>query len=114
MVMGGTSTKNERAKESVEVIQNEISDLATNGPTEDELVKAKKFLVGSYALSFDTSTKIASQLVHLQNEGFDVTWLDERNRRVDAVEMADAVRAAKRLFGDGRLLVAAAGRPAGM
>ena len=113
-VMGGTSTKNERAKESLDVIQHEIRDLAANGPTEDELAKAKLFLMGSYALSFDSSTKIASQLVHLQNEGFDVTWLDERNRRIEAVTPADAARAAARLFGDGRLLVAAAGKPVGM
>lgn len=114
MVMGGTSTKNERAKESLDVIQHEIRDLADNGPLEDELLKAKKYMTGSYALSFDTSTKIASQLVHLQNEGFEASWLDERNKRIDAVTMADASRAAKRLFGDGRLLVAAAGKPVGM
>ena len=114
MVMGGTSTKNERAKESLDVIGHEIRDLAENGPTTDELIKAKKFLTGSYALSFDTSTKIASQLVHLQNEGFDVTWLDDRNRKIEAVATEDAARAAKRLFGDGQLLVAAAGKPVGM
>ena len=114
MVMGGTSTKNERAKESLDVIQQEIRDLAENGPLEDELAKAKKYLTGSYALSFDSSTKIASQLVHLQNEGFDVTWLDERNPRIEAVTMEDAKRAAKRLFGNGDLLVAAAGKPVGM
>jgi zinc protease len=114
LVIGGTSTKNERAAESLDVIRHEIRDLADNGPTADELEKAKKFLIGSYALSFDTSTKIASQLVHLQSEGYDVTWLDERNRRVAAVTMEDAKRAAKRLFGDGSLLVAAAGKPVGL
>ena len=96
------------------MIAHELRDLAANGPRDEELASAKKFLVGSYALSFDTSTKIASQLVHLQNEGFDVSWLDERNKRVGAVSADDAVRAAKRLFGDGRLLVTAAGRPVGM
>ena len=114
MVMGGTSTKNERAKESLDVIQHEIRDLAANGPTADELDKAKKYLTGSYALSFDTSTKIASQLVHLQNEGFDTSWLDERNTHVEAVTPEDATRAAGRLFGDGALLVTAAGKPVGM
>ena len=114
MVIGGTSTKNERAAESLSVIRHEIVDLADNGPTEDELEKAKKFLIGSYALSFDTSTKIASQLVHLQSEGYDVSWLDERNHKVAAVTIEDARRAAKRLFGDGSMLVTAAGRPVGM
>ncbi|HEY8579434.1 MAG TPA: pitrilysin family protein, partial [Beijerinckiaceae bacterium] len=54
---GGTSTKNERAAESLEVIEQEIEKLRAEGPTEEELEKAKKYLIGSYALRFDTSTK---------------------------------------------------------
>jgi zinc protease len=114
MFSGGTSTKNERAAESMAVIESEILDLANNGPTEEELTKAKKYLIGSYALRFDTSTKIASQLVHLQTEGFGVEYLDERNKLIAAVTMADAKRTAKRLFGDGKLLVTVAGQPEGM
>lgn len=111
---GGTSTKNERALESLDVIQAEIDDIAKNGPSEDELDKAKKYLTGSYALRFDTSTKIAGQLVHLQNEGFGVAYLDERNREIDAVTMEDARRVSKRLLGDGKLLIAIVGKPAGV
>ena len=111
---GGTSTKNERAKESLDVIEDEIGKLAADGPTEEELVKAKKFLTGSYALRFDTSLKIASQLVHLQMEGFDVSYLDERNGLIEAVTLEDTQRVAKRLFGKGPLLVAMVGRPVGV
>jgi zinc protease len=111
MLSGGTSTKNERAAESMSVIESEIASLARLGPTEEELDKAKKYLIGSYALRFDTSTKIAGQLVHLQTEGYDVDYLDERNKLIAAVTMEDAKRAAARLFGDGKLLVAIAGRP---
>jgi zinc protease len=114
MLYGGTSTKNERAAESMAVIEAEILSLAEAGPSEEELEKAKKYLIGSYALRFDTSTKIASQLLHLQTEGFDVDYLDERNRLIAAVTMDDAKRAARRLFADGGLLVAVAGRPEGM
>jgi zinc protease len=114
MLCGGTSTKNERAAESMSVIEAEIVNLATVGPTEAELDKAKKYLVGSYALRFDTSTKIAGQLARMQSDGFDVTYLDARNKLIAAVTMADAKRAAGRLFGDGKLLVAVAGRPDGM
>ncbi len=114
MLIGGTSTKNERAAESMDVIQSEISNLSDNGPTEEELDKARKYLIGSYALRFDTSTKIAGQLVHLQSDGYDVSYLDQRNELIAAVTMEDAKRAAKRLFGDASLLVAVAGKPDGM
>ena len=111
---GGTSTKNERAKELLDVIAAEIQDLSRNGPTEDELAKGKKYLVGSYPLRFDTSAKIAGQLVHIQMDGFGPEWLIERNRLIEAVTMEDARRVCKRLFGDGALSVAIVGRPLGI
>jgi zinc protease len=113
-VHGGTSTKNERAKESLDVIRAEILSLADLGPTEEELQKGRKYLVGSYALRFDTSAKIAGQLVHIQMDGMGPEWLVERNRQIEAVTMDDAKRVARRVFGDGALSVAVVGRPAGL
>ena len=84
------------------------------GPTEEELDKARKYLIGSYALRFDTSTKIAGNLAHLQVEGYPVEFLDQRNGHIAAVTMEDAKRVARRLFLGKKLLVAAAGRPTGM
>ncbi|MFO1133650.1 MAG: pitrilysin family protein [Rhodoblastus sp.] len=114
LLVGATSTKNERAAESLEVIQEQIADLVANGPTEEELGKARKFLIGSYALRFDTSTKIAGNLMQLQLEGRPTAYLDQRNRLVAAVGLDDAKRAARKMLGDGKLLVALAGRPTGM
>lgn len=111
---GGTSTKNERAAESLAVIEAEIASMAADGPTEDELDKAKKYLTGSYALRFDSSLKIASQLVHLQTEDLGVEYLDERNAMIEAVTLEDARRVAKRLFEGKGLLVTVVGRPEGM
>ena len=111
---GGTSTKNERALESLEVIEGEIRSLATEGPSEEELAKARRYLVGSYALRFDSSSKIANQLTHLQTEGFDTNYLDERNGLIEAVTLEDARRVSKRLFGGSELLVTLVGRPVGV
>ena len=113
-LIGATSTKNERAGEALAVIEAECLRLAMEGPTEDELDKAKKFITGSYALRFDTSTKIAGHLQQLQREGFDAGYLDRRNAEVQAVTLEDARRVAKRLIADGRLLVAIVGRPEGL
>ena len=86
--------------------------MARGGLTEDELEKGKKYLIGSYPLRFDTSAKIAGQLVHIQLEGHGPSWLVERNARIAAVTMADARRTAERVFGDGALSVVLVGRPA--
>ena len=112
--MGGTSTKNERAAESLSIIEAEIRSLAIEGPNEDELSTAKKYLIGSYPLRFDTSTKLANQLVHMQIEELGRDYMDRRNGLVAAVTRADAARVAKRLYGDGSLFVTVVGRPVGM
>ena len=110
-IYGGTTTKNERAHESLDVIQAEILDLARGNVTEAELDKGKKYLIGSYPLRFDTSTKIASQLVHIQLDGYGADWLTKRNHLIAEVTMSDAKRVAERLFGDGALSVTMVGRP---
>jgi zinc protease len=112
-LQGGTTTKNERARESMDVIRAEILDMAENAVSEEELEKGKRYLIGSYPLRFDTSTKIAGQLVQMQLDGYGMEWLVERNERIRAVTIADAKRAAGRLFGDGGLSVVMVGRPAG-
>jgi zinc protease len=114
LYIGGTSTKNERVKESLDIIGAEIASLAKDGPNEDELSTAKKYLIGSYALRFDTSTKLADQLVRLQVENLGMDYMDRRNGLVAAVSREDATRAAKRLFGEGEFLATIVGRPAGL
>lgn len=112
--VGVTATKNDRVAESLEVMREQMRSLAVNGPTEAELSEAKDYLVGSFALRFDTSGKIASQLLSFAVHDLGVDYVVRRNDLFRAVTMADARRAAERLYGKGDLLVVAVGRPVGL
>ncbi|MFD2182093.1 M16 family metallopeptidase [Rhodoplanes azumiensis] len=105
-----TATRADRVKESMDVIEAEIRRMAEEGPTADELAQAKSYLKGSYALSFDTSAKIANQLVLIQLEDLGIDYIDRRNGLIEAVTLDDAKRVAKRLL-SGKLLATVAGRP---
>jgi zinc protease len=70
ILSGSVATKNEAMAESLSIIRAELKKMADNGPTADDLKAAKDYLTGSYALRFDTNSKIASQLLGLQMEGF--------------------------------------------
>ena len=87
--------------------------MAEDGPTADELAEAKSFLKGSYALSLDTSAKIAAQLTQIQLDNLGIDYIDRRGALIDAVTLDDAKRVAKRLYGGG-MLVTVAGRPKGL
>jgi zinc protease len=107
--MSSTGTRADRSEQALEVMQAEFRKLAEAGPTEEELAKAKSYLTGSYGLRFDTSTKIAEQLVGIQLEDLGIDYIDKRNGLVNAVTMDDVKRAAKRVL-DSRMLVTVVGK----
>ena len=113
LFMGGTQTRSDRAGEALSIIEAEIKRIAETGPTDDELAKAKAFLKGSYALRFDTSTKIAGQLLQIQLDELGIDYIKKRNDLIDAVTIEDARRVAKRLAAGG-LFVTVVGRPKGI
>lgn len=113
VVIGGTATRADRTADALKVIEREIKRMAEDGPTADELAAAKSYIKGSYALSLDTSNKIAAQLTQIQIDDLGIDYIQRRSALIDAVTIDDAKRVAKRLYGGG-LLVTVAGRPKGL
>jgi zinc protease len=113
VVLGGTATQADRTGDALAIIEAETKRMAEEGPTAEELAAAKSFLKGSYALSLDTSAKIAAQLTQIQLDNLGVDYIQRRGALIDAVTIADAKRVAKRLYGGG-MLVTVAGRPKGL
>ena len=113
VVIGGTATRSDRTADALKVIEREIRRMAEHGPTTEELAAAKDYIKGSYALSLDTSNKIAAQLTQIQLDHLGVNYIQRRDKLIDGVTIADAKRVAKRLYGGG-LLVTVAGEPKGL
>lgn len=113
MFVVSTQTQNDRAGEALKLIEAEIAKMVDKGPTEAELRVAKDYLKGSFALRFDTSTKIARQLLAFQLEGLGIDYINRRNDLIEAVTIEDVRRAAK-LFAPDGMLVTVVGRPKGI
>jgi zinc protease len=109
---GSVATRNEAIGESLDVIREEFKQMAENGPTQTELDNAKKYLIGSYPLRFDTNAKIASQLLGLRMDDFGPEYIDNRNDMMAAVTLDDVQRVAKRLLNTEDLIVTIVGKPA--
>jgi zinc protease len=113
VLLGGTATRADATGETLKIIETEFKRLAAEGPTEEELAKTKTYLKGSFALGLDTSSKIAAQLVQMQTDNLGIDYIERRSAMIDAITLADAKRAAKRLL-DAGLLVTVVGRPQGV
>ncbi len=109
--VAAAATRADAASEAVDIMKSEIVRFASEGPSEDELRKAKAYLTGNYALRFDASRKIARQLIGIQLDDLGIDYIATRNDRIEAVTLDDVRRAAKRLFG-GPISVVTVGKAA--
>jgi zinc protease len=111
VMLGSVATKNESIAASLGIIRDVLKKMANDGPTEVELKNAKDYLVGSYALRFDTSAKIAAQLLAIQIEDLGIDYIDKRNALVTAVTLDDVKRVARNLLANNDLIVTVVGKP---
>ncbi|MEO0618368.1 MAG: pitrilysin family protein [Pseudomonadota bacterium] len=109
--LGGVATKNEEINRSLDVIRDVLTRMANEGPSQVELDNAKQYLTGSYALRFDSSSKIASQLFWVQMEDLGKAYITDRNSLIEAVTLDDIKRVAKRLLKPDSLIVTIVGKP---
>jgi zinc protease len=114
IVFGGAATMNERAAETVAVVHEELERMAVEGPTEEELEEAKTYLTGSYPLNFDSNSKIANQLLAIQEDELGIDYVNRRNGLIEAVRLEDVKRVARRLIDADGLVVTVVGKPEGI
>ena len=95
----GTSTRADRAAETLALIRSEVAKMAADGPTEAELDFAKKYVLGAYAINnLDSSRAIARTLVELQLDGLGIDYIDRRGALINAVTLEDVKAVATRLL----------------
>jgi zinc protease len=108
--IGGLATRADQADMAIDLVRQEIKRMAETGPSEQELASAKEYLTGSYPLRFDTSSKIANQLVGIQMENLGIDYITTRNGQIEAVTIDHVRRTAKRLLGAGGLIISTVGK----
>ncbi len=111
LVVGGVATANARVAQSLELVRQEWARMADEGPSSEELARAKTFLTGSFPLRLSSSGAVANMLLGMQLQDLGVDYLDTRNSYIEAVTLDAAQRVAKRLFDEPALTVVVVGTP---
>ncbi|MEM7177760.1 MAG: pitrilysin family protein [Pseudomonadota bacterium] len=114
LYLGSVQTANAGMAESLELIRGEWERMATDGLSQEDLDRAKKYLTGAFPLRFDSNAKIAGYLVFIQKEGLGIDYLDKRNDLVNAVTLEEANRVAARVLKSDALMFTVVGRPEGV
>ena len=99
MLAIGTSTRADRAQETLQLIRDVVRDVAENGITEAELAKAKTYLIGAYPINnLDSSTAVARTLLELQKDKRGIDYIERRAALIEAVTLDEVKAAAARLL----------------
>ncbi|MBL8582002.1 MAG: insulinase family protein [Rhizobiaceae bacterium] len=95
----GTATRSDRASETLGIIRDVVRQLAEQGPTQQELADAKKYVLGAYAINnLDSSSAIASTLLQMQIFDMGIDYMQRRVKMIDDVTLDDVKSVAKRLL----------------
>ncbi len=106
--VAATSVDPAKANDTIAIMEDVIRRYATDGPTQAELDAAKDYLIGNFALRFDSSQKIARNLLSFELDGLGVDYVNRRNELIRSVTIEDVKRVVQRLW-SGQLSVVTVG-----
>ncbi len=101
----GLQTRNETAAEAERLLREILVRFIEEGPTEKELIAAKKNITGSFPLRIDSNRDILEYIAMIGFYGLPLDYLETFNQRVEAVT-GEAIRDAFRRRIDPRRLAA--------
>jgi len=92
----GLQTRNDKADEALAVLNRTLADFMDTGPTEEELIAAKRNITGGFVLRFDTNQKLVEYVAMIGFFGLPLDYLDTFSGKVEAVTRAQISDSFKR------------------
>jgi zinc protease len=99
----GMQTKNATANQAIEETRAVIIKFQADGATQQELDEAKDYLIGSFPLRMDTSSKMVGLLTALEFYNLGLGYLNDYPKKIAAVTLADVKRVAVRYIHPDRM-----------
>ncbi|MBK9584492.1 MAG: insulinase family protein [Alphaproteobacteria bacterium] len=93
-----TSTATANVKAVLDIVNEEWTKMLSTDISPKELEDARNYLIGSLPLSLTSTDKIADLLYSLQADDLPITYLDERQKKIESTTVADVRRVAERLL----------------
>lgn len=106
-----TSVHNDKAHETLMVIEEEMRRLVNEPVSGQEIEDAKSYLVGSMPLALNSTDSIAGILLSLQEDGLPIDYLDQYADSINAVRARDIQRVAARILSPDSMTTALVGEP---
>ena len=107
----GLQTRNDQAREALNVMKNTLQDFIKNGPSEEELTAAKQNITGGFALRVDSNSKIADYIAMIGFYDLPLDYLDTFKAKVNAITSTQIKNAfSRRIHADKMITVLVGGQ----
>jgi zinc protease len=80
-------TRNDQTEQAIGVMNATLNDFIKNGPTEAELLAAKKNITGGFALRTDNNSKVTEYVTMIGFYQQPLDYLDQFPAKVEAVSL---------------------------
>ena len=91
-------TRTAEVPKVIDIVREELARMTREPVNERELKLAKEYLIGSFPLRLDTSSKVADFVVAVEEQGLGLDYADRYKERVAKVTAADVQRVAAKFF----------------
>ncbi|MBU0593701.1 MAG: insulinase family protein [Gammaproteobacteria bacterium] len=105
----GLQTKQEQSQQALEIVRATLSRFVTQGPTQDELRRAKQNIGGGFPLRIDSNKKILGYLAMIGFYHLPLSYIDEFANKIERVTLADVKDAFKRRIDPERMVTVIVG-----
>lgn len=109
MIVGGTASQGEGARQALAIIKAEMARMAQSGVTAQELRAAKSNLIGAFPLRLSSNAQIAAMMASMQYHGLPRDYVDRYDDLIGQVTAAQVQSLARRLLDLDRLQVTLVG-----
>ncbi len=92
----GLQTQNEKLEEAIVAVKQTLINFVEQGPTEQELIAAKKNISGGFALRLDSNKKLLASVVSIVATGTPLDYLNTYLKNIDAVNVEQIKEAFQR------------------
>jgi zinc protease len=81
-------TRNDQTTEAVNIMQKAVNDFVKKGPSEKELIAAKKNITGGFAMRIDTNSKLTNYVAMIGFHQLPLDYLDIFQAKIEAVTLS--------------------------
>lgn len=100
-------TKNSSAIQAIDQVLTEIKKIQSDPVSEKEINESRSFLIGSFPLRLDTSSKFSNFLTTMELYGLGLNYLDRYPKMIASVTKEDVLRVANQYLNPHHFLLVA-------